>query len=51
MTTVGAYAVGLTCCYCDISLYGYKAVDYFKLNDLVKAFYGMRTGRGNPGRT
>ena len=33
--TIGAYAVGLICYYCDIKLTGYRAVDYFKLNDQV----------------
>jgi hypothetical protein len=33
VTTTGTYAVGLACCYCDLQLSGYRAVDHFKLND------------------
>jgi hypothetical protein len=33
VTTVGTYAVGLGCYFCDIFLSGYRAVDHFKLND------------------
>ncbi len=37
---IGAYAIGLSCCYCDVDLAGYRAVDHFKLNDQVKATFG-----------
>jgi hypothetical protein len=33
VATVGTYAVGLICYYCDLILSGYRAVDHFKLND------------------
>jgi hypothetical protein len=47
VVTVGVYATGLACMYCDIQLSGYRAVDYFKLNDLVQAsFGGKRRARG-----
>ena len=36
VSTVGAYAVGLGCCYCDLYLAGYRAVDHFKLNDQIE---------------
>jgi hypothetical protein len=33
VATTGTYAVGLACSYCDLQLFGYRAVDHFKLND------------------
>lgn len=33
VATVGTYAVGLICYYCELILSGYRAVDHFKLND------------------
>ena len=40
IATVGQYAVGLVCFFCDLRIQGYGAVDHFKLNERLQQSFG-----------
>lgn len=41
IATVGGYAVGLACFFCDLKIQGYGAIDHFKLNEQLQKAFGQ----------